>query len=75
MDLVCELKRIGSLDEFVESGNYYFQRHKCEASGKEEKVMLDFTLSNDTTDKILRFGVCKECGKVFYHRDFSSKMF
>lgn len=75
MDLLEELKSIGGRACFEESPNYYFQRHICEKSGKEEKVMLDFTLGNDTTDKILRFGVCERCGKVFYHRDFSSKTF
>ncbi len=75
MDLLQELQKIAGKDDFEESSNYYFQRHSCEKSGKEEKVMLDFTLSNDKTDKILRFGLCEHCGKVFYHRDFSAKSF
>lgn len=74
MELIEVLKDIGAKNEFVKSGNYYYERHIC-SDGEEKKVMMDYTLSSDTTDKILRFGVCEDCGRVFYHNDFSSKSF
>lgn len=73
MDLLSVLKEASASKEFIESKNYYFQTHMC--GSEEVKVMLDYTLSSDISDKILRFGVCPCCGKCFYHRDYESKGF
>lgn len=73
MDLLSKLKEISKVSDFEETKNYYFQTHLC--NNKEVKVMLDYTLSNDTDDNILRFGICPHCGKCFYHKDFQSKGF
>lgn len=73
MELKDVLKTAGGAKEFVKSDNYYFERHMC--GGEEKKVMLDYTLSAETTDKIIKFGICEGCGKVFYHNDHSSKSF
>ncbi|MDO5388688.1 MAG: hypothetical protein Q4F63_05580 [Clostridia bacterium] len=75
MDLLAKLKEAAASNEFVESKNYYFQRHICDSSGEEVKVMLDYTLSSQTSDEILRFGLCPCCGKCFYHKDYESKEF
>ena len=75
MDLLSVLKEASASKEFVESKNYYFQTHLCSSENAEVKVMLDYTLSSDLSDKILRFGVCPHCGKCFYHRDYESKGF
>lgn len=75
MDLLSKLKEVSTAKEFVESKNYYFQNHLCLNSNEEVKVMLDYTLSNDRDDNILRFGICPSCGKCFYHKDYESKGF
>lgn len=73
MDLLSKLKEVSKSTDFVETSNYYYQTHSC--NNNEVKVMLDFTLSNDRDDSILRFGICPHCGKCFYHKDFESKGF
>lgn len=73
MELLSILKKVSGSTEFVESGNYYYEHHQCKDG--DVKVMLDFTLSNDMDDSILRFGICPHCGKCFYHKDFESKGF
>ncbi|MCD7776961.1 MAG: hypothetical protein LUH47_00385 [Clostridiales bacterium] len=75
MDLLDILKETGRCDDFEESKNYYFQRHICKSDGKEKKVNLDFSLEGEMTDKTLRFGMCPDCGKVFYHRHFKERKF
>ena len=75
MDLLSVLKEVSASKDFVESKNYYFQKHLCNSENTEVKVMLDYTLSSDLSDKILRFGICPHCGKCFYHRDYESKGF
>lgn len=75
MDLLSKLKEVSASKSFEESKNYYFQTHLCEGNGQEVKVMLDFTLSYDKNDCILRFGICPCCGKCFYHKDYESKGF
>ena len=57
---------------FYESKNYYFEHHICEKTGNNIKVNLDFKLSNDNTDKVVKFGICKQCQKVFYRYDFEN---
>lgn len=73
MDLLSKLKEVSQTSDFAETKNYYFQTHLC--NNEEVKVMLDYTLSNDKDDSILRFGICPRCGKCFYHKDFQSKGF
>lgn len=73
MDLLSKLKEVSQSSDFVETNNYYFQTHLC--NNEEVKVMLDYTLSNDKDDSILRLGICPHCGKCFYHKDFESKGF
>lgn len=62
-------------ENFTESKNYYYENHKCQKNGDNKKIMLDFIISNETTDKILRFGFCNDCKTVFYHKDYKSKSF
>lgn len=74
MDLLKEVSGIFSdAENFAETKNYYFERHNCGKNGEDTKIMLDFSLGNETTDKILRFGYCDKCKTVFYHKDFVSK--
>lgn len=73
MDLLAKLKEVSASEEFVEVRDYYYHTHLC--GGKEVKTRLDFVLSNETDDGILRFGICGECGKCFYHKDFESRLF
>lgn len=74
-ELLDELKSVASAKDFAESKNYYYDYHNCPSTGQNEKIMLDFTLKNDTTDKILRFGICKKCSLCFYHKDYEDKSF
>lgn len=60
--------------DYIEVKNFYYENHKCEKNGNNKKVMLDFILSNETSDDIIRLGKCSECGKVFYHKDFKSNI-
>jgi len=74
MDLLKKVSSIfAEVKNYSETKNYYFERHNCSDCGENIKVMLDFTLANENTDKILRFGFCDKCGTLFYHRDFLSK--
>lgn len=75
MDLLNELKSADKSCDFIETKNYYYENHICAVSGNTEKVNLDFTLSCETTDRILRFAKCALCGKYFYHYDYSAKSF
>lgn len=75
MDLLSILKEASDSKEFKESKNYYFEKHNCHKKGEEVKVMLDYTLSTDLSDEILRFGKCAHCGVCFYHKDYESKSF
>ncbi len=74
MELLDSLKDIIlNAKSFEKSKNYYFENHICEKSGNNIKVKLDFKLSNEKNDKIMKFGICNECKKVFYYYDFESK--
>lgn len=75
MELLNELKNISNSTDFIETKNFYYEYHTCSKSGEKEKIMLDFTLKNDTSDKILRFGMCSKCGLCCYHNDFNAKDF
>ncbi len=76
MDLLENIKDIMlNASSFEKNKNYYFQNHICKKTGNNIKINLDFKLSNDNTDKIMKFGICKECNKVFYYYDFESSSF
>ena len=59
---------------FVSSTNYYFARHFCAARQEEIKVQMDYSLQEETTDCLVRFGVCPYCKTVFYHEDHPSDL-
>lgn len=74
MDLLKEITDIfGDVQNFTETKNYYFEKHNCEKTGEDKKILLDFTVGNETTDRIVRFGYCTKCKTLFYHKDFVSK--
>lgn len=75
MDLLQILKNLQSVKEFEETKSYYYTYHDCPVKGEHTKVMLDYTLSEETGDEILKIGVCSHCGKGFCHRDFQTKNF
>lgn len=76
MELLDTLKDIMlNADSFEKSKNYYFENHICKKTGNNIKVNLDFKLSNEDNDKIMKLGICKHCKKVFYYYDFESKSF
>ncbi len=73
-DLLNYLKSTGSIKNFAETKNYYFDYHNCPACGNNKiKIRLDYTLSNDIDDAILRIGICEDCHLCLYHKDFQSK--
>lgn len=73
MDLLTNLKQLKNTEHFINTSNFYFENHTCEKSGNTIKIRLDYVLSNEITDDILRFGICPDCGICFYHKDFQSK--
>lgn len=76
MDLLKNMKSIvNNSQNFIESKNFYYENHKCEKTGNNKNIKLDYILSCETTDKILRFGMCDECKTCFYHNDYNSKTF
>lgn len=75
MDLLSELQKIKDCSDFVQTNNYYYDYHQCSATNSKQKVMLDFTLKNDLTDDILRFGICDKCRLCIYHKDYQGKDF
>lgn len=73
MELLTSLKNImENATDFEKSKNFYYENHICQKSGNNKKVELNFKLSNDNTDKIMKFGICQDCKKVFYYYDFES---
>lgn len=75
MNLLKELKNINTVSDFTESSNFYYDYHNCSASGNKEKIMMDFTISNELTDEILKFGICDKCRLCIYHKDFKGSSF
>lgn len=76
MELINILKNIiKQASCFEKAKNFYFETHNCPKSGNNEKVNLNFKLSLDNTDKIMKFGICDKCKKVFYYYDFESNDF
>lgn len=76
MELLTSIKNLmQNATSFEKSKNFYYENHICQNSGNNKKINLNFKLSSDTTDKIVKFGMCEDCGKVFYHSDYESTTF
>ena len=76
MEYISLLKEFGeNVKNYSETKNFYYENHNCPVLGNNTKVKLDYTLINDETDKVLRFGICGGCKTCFYHYDFISKRF
>ena len=73
MDLLNVLREAGKSKNYKKTSNFYYEDHICEKSGNTIRIRLDYMLSNELTDDVLRFGVCRECDTCFYHNDFQSK--
>lgn len=74
MDYIDILKSFGdNVKSFIPTKNYYYENHNCGSLGNTKRVQLDYILSDEKTDKVLRFGICSECGACFYHYDYISK--
>lgn len=74
VDLVEFIRNNSAVNSMEETNNYYYTHHNCK-SGGQSKVQLNYTLATDLDDGIVRFGICSECGKCFYHKDHESKAF
>lgn len=71
---VKELKDILSDEEaFNKTSNYYYENHKCEKLNKEHKVYLNYIISSDNSDKVLKLGKCNHCNKVYYTETYLEK--
>ena len=75
LDLFKAFKNLQSVEDLEETKSFYYTFHDCPQKGEHSKVMFDYTLSVETGDEILKIGVCPDCGKGFYHRDFQTKNF
>ncbi len=71
MDIYKDFKDIVNADNLQKSANYYFETHEC--GGQPVKVMMDYKLSVENSDKIVKFGKCEQCGTLFYHLDYESR--
>lgn len=73
MELLESLKDIiSNASSFEQTKNFYFINHICEKTGDTVKVNLNYKLSTDNNDKIMKFGICDHCKKVFYCYDFEN---
>ena len=54
----------------VKSSNYYFEKHTCKVTGETSQIRFDNMLRKESGDKLLKFGVCPDCGTLFYHETF-----
>lgn len=76
MDLLENLKNmVQTATEYKQCKNFYFENHTCEKTNENVKVNLDFKLSSDLDDKIMKFGICKHCNTLFYHYDYEARSF
>lgn len=76
MDYLALLKGFGAdVKNYQETKNFYYENHNCSSTGNTKKVNLDYIISNETTDKVMRFGICEDCKTCFYHYDFISKSY
>lgn len=73
MELLENLKDIfNTASSFEQTKNYYFENHICHKTGDNIKINLNYKISSDDNDKIMKFGICNDCKKVFYHYDFEN---
>ncbi|MBR6399985.1 MAG: hypothetical protein IKS17_02015 [Firmicutes bacterium] len=72
MDMMEVLRGIGCAKNFKSTSNFYYDDHICGKSGDNIRIRLDYVLSNEVTDDVLRLGVCPDCGLCLYHRDHQS---
>lgn len=76
MDLLDNLKdMMATATDFKYCKNFYFENHLCTKTNEFVKINLDFKLSIETDDKVMKFGICKHCNTLFYHNDFEAKSF
>lgn len=75
MDLFNVMKDAVSAANLKKVSNYYYEEHICEKSGNNIRIHLDYMLSSETDDEMLRFGICKQCSTCFYHKDFKQSGF
>ena len=74
MDYFSLIQTLGKdIKEFKKTKNFYFEDHICSADGQNKRVRLDYMLSCEESDEVLRFGICKDCGICFCHGDFISQ--
>lgn len=74
MDLLYIIRNIvENSTQFVKCSNYYYENHICSKTNESKKVQLDYKLSCDTSDNIVKLGHCPDCKTCFYHKDFESK--
>jgi hypothetical protein len=73
-DLLNYFKGAANIKTFKETKNYYYDNHNCPSQGNNIiKIRLDYMLSSDLDDAVLRVGICEKCGLCLYHKDFQSK--
>ncbi len=71
MNLLENVKNIfNSTDDFVKCKNFYFETHSCETINAPVKIMLDYSISENKSEKKIIFGHCPHCNKVFYNVDY-----
>jgi hypothetical protein len=75
MELIDLIRNNRDISSVEETSGYYYTQHTCATTGESKRVKLDYTLSSDLDDRIIRFGICEDCGKCYYHKDYESKMF
>ena len=76
MDLLKEITDIfGDVQNFTETKNYYFEKHNCEKTGEDKKILLDFTVGNETTDMSVLVTVQSVklffITKILFQRDYN----
>ncbi len=76
MELLNNVSEIlKSAESYKKTTNFYFESHECPQTSMKQKVMLDYMIKTETSDKIIKFGQCKDCKVVFYHEDFGARSF
>ncbi|MBR1736772.1 MAG: hypothetical protein IJ736_07120 [Firmicutes bacterium] len=73
MDLLDIVKNNLKIEANIEeSKNYYFENHNCPKTGDNIRINLDYKISCETSDEIIKIGKCPNCSAIIYHRDFES---
>lgn len=72
LSLTAVLDKLKEAGDFIESANYYFEKHQC---GENEllNVKMDYKLKDDLTGDIVKFGFCPHCHVCYYHNDYENK--